>query len=887
MTINDVREFRILRSSSRAIAMLMGASLLAPAGVLAEAKDKSRIEEVTVTAEKREESILKVPLTMSAFSEQMIEQLGMTNDQDLEQLVPGLQFAYDSEGAGVAIRGIGTQKAAQYNADLAVAFYVDGVYTYAADNFGLAPNLFDVERVEVARGPQGTLNGRNSIAGSINYVSKKPTDTWDMSVLTEFTDQFTQRYNMAFGGPLTDQFSFRISGGYFEGDGAQENLGTGGDYDAPDQYTIAPAVRFKTERTDIVLRYQKARDTGSNRAMVTFVEVPRNTTTLPPWGSPNPFYLYDKPTPSVANCAPGQFRDFGGICGDLENKILANRASQNDSESDRWTLNAAFDLTDQLQLKYTYGQSETHTFGTRDGDRTDRVGSTQSPTIPQDCVDKLGVAGCAGVIFSDTETGYFNDNEEHSHEIQLVSNLDGPFNFIVGAYLYENEANWTTSGANYAAAINYANAETVARNLDRNNDGTKDYTSCADFYEKYIITELGRSRSEWIGCEPGDNHLFKGGSSSGAASDTKAVFGNIEYAVNDAWQVAAGLRWTEDEKRQIGINGFSQVSNQLGVPIRLIVSLSNRVHTWDATIGHVSVEFTPEDGRLYYGRISTGYRAGGFNQISGGTSADDIANNIVPANFKEEILTNYELGAKGKFLDQRLTLMAGIYLQDFDDYQFNASQYISGEFVGKREDPFLEYTANIDGTKIWGAEIEGTWYVADRWRLSGFYNYLDSSIGNNQSFFFGDRDANVGTQPLKYTRTDDATGVTQTIQIAPPRDNTGKRLPQQPKHKGALTVTYSYPLQPELGSLDLLSTISYTGERYPNIGNIDYQRLPGYARWDLRASWGSSDGVWNATFYVQNVLDEIGIGEFVDCCNGGWLTDPRQLGLQLRWRPQL
>ncbi|HAK51536.1 MAG TPA: hypothetical protein DCM54_06485, partial [Gammaproteobacteria bacterium] len=196
--------------------------------------DKNYIEEVIVTAEKREENVLDVPVTMSAFSAQMIEELGMTNQDDLEQLVPGLQFQDEGQqtGQGTTIRGIGTRLAGETHPDLAVATYVDGVYTLGT--YGVAPNMFDLERVEVARGPQGTLNGRNSIAGSISYYSTRPTDEWDLLVHTEFTDQFTQRYGVAFGGPISENVSFRINGSYYEGDGAQKNIGLGDDYDAPD-----------------------------------------------------------------------------------------------------------------------------------------------------------------------------------------------------------------------------------------------------------------------------------------------------------------------------------------------------------------------------------------------------------------------------------------------------------------------------------------------------------------------------------------------------------------------------------------------------------------------------------------------------------------------------
>ena len=128
--------------------------LIAPAAYSAD-EDESYIEEIIVTAEKREENVLDVPVTMSAFSSQMIEELGMTNHDDLEQLVPGLQFQDEGQqtGQGTTIRGIGTRLAWETHPDLAVATYVDGVYTLGI--YGVAPNMFDLERVEVARGSSG------------------------------------------------------------------------------------------------------------------------------------------------------------------------------------------------------------------------------------------------------------------------------------------------------------------------------------------------------------------------------------------------------------------------------------------------------------------------------------------------------------------------------------------------------------------------------------------------------------------------------------------------------------------------------------------------------------------------------------------------------------
>ena len=296
--------------------------------------DETRmVEIIIVTAEKREESILDVPLGMTALGGDKLEALGLTNFMDLEQLVPGLQFGDDNEqkGNGTVIRGIGTFRGgtpvsggSQVNVDrdLAVSVSVDDVFTFAS--YGLAPQLFDLERVEVLRGPQGTMRGRNAIAGAVNYYTRKPTDEWDALVQAEFTDQFTHRYNVAFGGPLADQLSFRITAGYHEGDGAQENIGLGGDYDAPDEFSYAPQLRFKTDRLDINLRYSRVRDQGAPRTQIRITEPDRTSKCIGAplgyegpledadgnciAGSRNRHYLYDQPFPRFQQTVRRVFR---------------------------------------------------------------------------------------------------------------------------------------------------------------------------------------------------------------------------------------------------------------------------------------------------------------------------------------------------------------------------------------------------------------------------------------------------------------------------------------------------------------------------------------------------------------------------------------------------
>ena len=270
-----------------ALVLVIGATPWTAVTAQEDDEDSIYIEEILVTGERGDINSLDRSMTVTGFNEAMIDELGINNNNDLEILTPGLQIGHESPDSGhgnhIYLRGIGSERHQEFFQDTAVATYVDGIYT--DEVYGLEQgNLFDIERIEVARGPQGTTGGRSAIAGSLHYWSKRPSDVFDVKFLAEFTDQASQRFEVAFGGPIGDSgFMYRVRAGKWDGDGAQENIGPGGAYDEPDQFSITPQLRYKNDRWDINLSWTHTEDKGAPRTSVALVPRGRNDRVFYVW----------------------------------------------------------------------------------------------------------------------------------------------------------------------------------------------------------------------------------------------------------------------------------------------------------------------------------------------------------------------------------------------------------------------------------------------------------------------------------------------------------------------------------------------------------------------------------------------------------------------------
>jgi len=206
------------------IRTLTSALALTACGAGALAQDLM-LEEVIVTAQKRTESLQDVPISIVAISGEKIDDFGITGLEELTQYVPNVTINNGAGTPNLFIRGVGSGTNAGF--EQSVGMYIDGVYA-GRGALASVPTTMDLERVEILKGPQGILFGKNTVAGAISITTAKPTDEFEGLVEALYEhDHGEQQYNLVLSGPLTDNLSGRLAVRYDEIDGWWDNVITG------------------------------------------------------------------------------------------------------------------------------------------------------------------------------------------------------------------------------------------------------------------------------------------------------------------------------------------------------------------------------------------------------------------------------------------------------------------------------------------------------------------------------------------------------------------------------------------------------------------------------------------------------------------------------------
>ncbi|MEM7451129.1 MAG: TonB-dependent receptor plug domain-containing protein, partial [Pseudomonadota bacterium] len=244
---------------------------------------QAQLEEIVVTAERREESLQDVSVSVSAFNEEALQLGGITDVSRLELLVPGLNYAFAGNDAKFNVRGANSTNTFGDNSSIVGAF-VDGIYKVRASQQTRA--FFDIRNVEFLRGPQGTLYGRNTFAGALNVYTNIP-DLEEVggNVGVSFERFDRARVDGAFNLPLTDNFGVRIAGFTDKSDGFIENL-AGPDLGAQDDKGVRLSALYSGDRLQIIGRYTRVEEDGNEAGLFGYTFLCRNET---PDGLTDPF----------------------------------------------------------------------------------------------------------------------------------------------------------------------------------------------------------------------------------------------------------------------------------------------------------------------------------------------------------------------------------------------------------------------------------------------------------------------------------------------------------------------------------------------------------------------------------------------------------------------
>jgi iron complex outermembrane recepter protein len=406
-----------MKRTALAVATMAALGLCANAPAWAQNDDQAGnivLEEIIVTSTKREQSIYDVPVAVSAFTEDTMFRQGITDLTDIGKFVPNLTVTGFSAGhtssVNPFIRGIGLQDHL-ITTDPGVGVYVDGVYL--GRQVGQNWSLSNIERVEVLRGPQGTLYGRNSIGGAINIISRKPGDEDGGRVTAEAGTRGRIGGEFYWNQSFSDTFAASFTGGITQRDGVGDFLNHDAKYDVGEMEEWNVRVAAKWDPTDdfsVLFAYDKNDGEGGLRPYDTLIdEVP--TGLLYATGARN------------SDVSDDPYDLAGGFVYDESGNLVDTSGVFN--EADGWSITADWDMSDTLAWKFIYSdRSSNYGAGLDD----DAVGSIANPSG-----DFPGTEN--GVIFTYPETGFA---DQKSAELQLFGDFGG-WDFVAGLYRFEEQ----------------------------------------------------------------------------------------------------------------------------------------------------------------------------------------------------------------------------------------------------------------------------------------------------------------------------------------------------------------------------------------------------------------------------------------------------------------
>ena len=874
------------------------------------------IEDVIVTATRRETNIMETPIAISAVTQEELTKLGISNIKDLSYSLPGLsiQNMTDTSAPIITLRGVRSNNVTEVG-DPAVGIHVDGLYV--ARPQAAAALMFDLERAELSRGPQGTLYGRNSIVGSLNIVTAKPNlDTQGGSITVNagrFNEQGVQgHYNL----PISDRFAIRLA---FSDQTKDSYLDGYYDGSQPDHRFLPQSVRDQIAAGGVITD-QSQKQTNTDHAWY--------------WGCQSwqagcwadPGWQYGVPFATKVKADPSDF--------------------YNNVDNHAYRLSALYVIDDSSDLNLQYEVFQDDGAGWQNTYSCEMMAKRSGKTMGDPAVYPANT--CEDIQGTENRyTSFVNvpgilDIEIES--IRAIYNKDlGDYDLKVkvGRQNLTQYSQWDTDGgANYAYDMAFViedyTAESTVVDIELSNKSDDLAWVMGAFYMKEDNDMIAYFHATLNGDKIFDQ--------PNRVIEAKALFGQATYAISDDLFFTFGARYTEEEKSDVGGKNYEcsvwnscytsteiwgnrfqwlpqlnalapnfHVAGGLYAGVNceagggpygggpyfggtgcMVQTTSNDVaktyHNFDWRLG---LDYDLSDTAFVYGYLATGYKAGSITDVYV-RGADSLhpegPGSVVNTSYGPEEALTFEMGYKASYLENRLKVALNYYQTQYDGKQFtgnvpvdsrNAQEFDreSGGLVDVVQIVTIWGTQNFGKQEMSGLEFEFDYIPYQGGKLSGWVTQMDSEVTSDfiTQWYYG--------QDAQFGRPDYGASIANVPENAV--NLKGNETPYSPNL--AFTIRYEHTFN--LGTMGTLApSINYhwQAEDYLTIWNADkhvndpggygtgvgdsFVDLPGYFSdsvdefGDQRGSWDMVDltltykPAGESNYYVQayayNVTDE-------------------------------
>jgi outer membrane receptor protein involved in Fe transport len=625
------------------------------------------LEEVIVTAQKRDQSMQDVPIAVSVLGAQDLQNLGITDMEDYIQLFPNVNYVSLGPGSGnIYIRGISSGGESVLGSTPNVAVYLDEQPVTAVGQY-LNPHVYDVAQIETLAGPQGTLFGANAQSGAIRMITNKP-DPSEFSAGIDLEGNSVEDGDTGYLAegflniPITESAALRLVGyykkdaGYIDnvyGEHTFNNANVRAGLTDPDLIAIADDITINNaqfaeddfnEATTIGGRATLRVDLGEN------------------WTVTAGIMRQELESDGVWDHDPKEV-------GDLEVTRF-----QTDSADDDWT-QLSLVVEGQIGgMTLTYAGSDLDRELEQDADYSMYTDYYISGGFVQryyscyvayfgDCVDPR-------ILFEN-----HSDYERTNHELRLASAPENRFRWLVGVFYeegtHEFDLEWHVLGL-----------ADISPNFDEN--GHTLYPSAAiDEPDIYWTTDQKRENEE------------------------TAYFGQIQFDITEQLTASVSARYFEYDSRLKGFSGTIWWPNCCWQRPPFNTDLETDD---EDTVYRANLSYNINDDVMVYATYAEGYRPGGLNRVF---------DTVIGGTYEPDFVDSYEVGIKSTLMDGRLRFNAAAYMQEWDDFQLSRFDI---------EVSPLTLTDNVGTAESNGVEADFAFLVTDDWQVTGAISYIDATI---------------------------------------------------------------------------------------------------------------------------------------------------------------